>query len=211
MNRTFSLLLFALIFTACGTPLESAPRATVSPSTLPATATLTPIPTAASKPTRTPKPTPTLPELAEMACIPADGERVSGIVTKVIDGDTVEVSIQSLTFKIRYIGIDTPETNGGSSAAERMSIEAWKRNQDLVSGKRVTLVRDPANDDRDIYGRLLRYIIQGETFVNYQLVREGFARLYLSGHSCGPNFFAAYEAAQKDHIGLWAPTLTPEE
>jgi micrococcal nuclease len=201
--------MLALLFAACVAQPEPTPISTATPSPLAATTTFTPFPSATSKPTRTEKPTPTLPDLPAFACIPADGERTSGIITKVIDGDTAEVSIQSLTFTIRYIGIDTPETNGGSSAAERMSIEAWKRNQELVSGKRVTLVRDPANDDRDIYGRLLRYIIQGDTFVNYQLVREGFARLYLSGHSCGPEFFAAYEAAQHDHIGLWAPTPTP--
>ncbi|MEK6221461.1 MAG: thermonuclease family protein, partial [Chloroflexota bacterium] len=138
-------------------------------------------------------------------CIPLDGKRESGIVVRVIDGDTAEIKVGLLTYTVRYIGIDTPETKKEGVSVQPWGPEATARNRELVSGKRVTLIRDPKNDDQDIYGRLLRYIIVDETFVNYQLVREGFAFLYISGHTCGPFFFDAYEAAQAEKVGLFTP------
>ncbi|MBW8009737.1 MAG: thermonuclease family protein [Chloroflexi bacterium] len=69
---------------------------------------------------------------------------------------------------------------------------------------------DPADNDVDPYGRLLRYVITGDVFVKCQLVREGLAKLYISGITFGPEFFEASEAVQSDHVGLFAPTPTPE-
>lgn len=130
---------------------------------------------------------------------------MSGIVTTVRDGDTIEVSVQGLVYIIRYLGINTPETD------ERMGSDATNRNRELVSGERVTLIRDPKDEDRDIYGRFLRYVIVDDIFVNRQLVREGFAFLFISGHSCAKEFFFAYEAAKADKVGLFAPTPAPKD
>ncbi len=70
-------------------------------------------------------------------------------------------------FRVRYIGINTPERD------EPCSDAAKNANARLVNGRMVTLVRDVSNTDR--YGRLLRYIYVGNTFVNEVLVRDGFA------------------------------------
>ena len=69
--------------------------------------------------------------------------------------------------RVRYIGINTPERD------EPCSDAAKDANARLVSGRTVTLVRDVSNTDR--YGRLLRYIYVGNTFVNEVLVRDGYA------------------------------------
>jgi micrococcal nuclease len=100
-----------------------------------------------------------------------------------------------------------PETR---NPVERMGSEAAARNAELVKTKRVTLVRDPADEDTDSYGRFLRYVIVEDTFVDYQLVREGLAFLFLSDDTCSPDLFAAYETAQKDKAGIFAPTPKPE-
>jgi micrococcal nuclease len=89
-------------------------------------------------------------------------------VTSVIDGDTVWVNGSE---KVRYIGIDTPETN------ECYYQEAKDRNRDLVGGKTVTLevcVAAPT----DQYGRTLAHIHVDGTLVNKVLLTEGFARAY---------------------------------
>ncbi|MFQ5615378.1 MAG: thermonuclease family protein, partial [Anaerolineales bacterium] len=204
----FILLILTSILAACqtpNTPLPTQPKPVVAlpqPTDPPSTA---PSPTDVPRPTRTPKPTPTLPAVDEMRCIPLDGERVSGVVAGVIDGDTITVQVGITSFTVRYLGVDTPETN--VTPPERMGPEAKARNRELVSGKRAILVADPEADDIDRYNRLLRYVIVGDVFVNYQLVREGLARYYASEFSCGPTIFQAEQDARADDVGLWGPIL----
>ncbi len=88
-------------------------------------------------------------------------------VTQVIDGDTI---IIEGGYRVRYIGIDTPEVH---PQLEAYGIEAWQANRRLVEGKRVRLERDVSETDK--YGRLLRYVYVDSVFVNAELVRQGLA------------------------------------
>ena len=88
-------------------------------------------------------------------------------VTRVIDGDTVIIGTGQ---RVRYIGIDTPETH---PEKEAYGMEAWQANRKLVAGKKVRLEKDVSDTDR--YGRLLRYVYVDDTFVNAELVRLGLA------------------------------------
>jgi micrococcal nuclease len=126
-----------------------------------------------------------------------------------VDGDTIDVSIRGLTFRVRYLGIDTPETRNPETGIEAGGKDAASRNRELVRGQRVILVSDPNDNDKDPYGRWLRYVIVGDIFVNYQLVREGLALLYTSGIHCGPLLFDAWETANAENIGLHAPSAAP--
>lgn len=90
------------------------------------------------------------------------------LVTSVIDGDTVELADGR---HVRYLGINTPEV--GDYYAE----EATARNRDLVEGKTIELQR--GSRDQDEYGRLLRYVYVDGTFVNAELVAEGYATAYI--------------------------------
>jgi len=94
---------------------------------------------------------------------------VQAQVVRVIDGDTIEVSIGGKLYKVRYIGIDTPETG------EWMAPEATAKNEGLVGGKVVGLEKDVSETDR--YGRLLRYVWVGDLMVNAELVRFGCAQV----------------------------------
>ncbi len=85
-------------------------------------------------------------------------------VTQVIDGDTI---ILEGGHRVRYIGIDAPERD------EPFYQEAKEANQALVEGKRVRLERDISQ--RDMYGRLLRYVWANGTLVEAELVRQGYA------------------------------------
>ncbi len=91
--------------------------------------------------------------------------------TRIIDGDTIEIETGQ---KVRYIGIDTPELHHPTKGVQCYGEEARKKNESLVAGKSVKLVKDVSETDR--YGRLLRYVfLQPESssagiFVNEALV-----------------------------------------
>ncbi len=89
-------------------------------------------------------------------------------VTQVIDGDTITIEGG---YRVRYIGIDTPEIHPN---LEAFGLEAWQANRKLVEGKKVRLERDVSETDK--YGRLLRYVWVDDTLVNADLVRQGLAR-----------------------------------
>jgi len=96
-------------------------------------------------------------------------------IARVIDGDTIELKTGE---KVRYIGIDSPELNGaGSSDDECLAWAAKVRNEQLVQSGTLRLVSD-VGADKDGYGRLLRYVYAGNTFVNGQLANEGFAKSF---------------------------------
>lgn len=90
------------------------------------------------------------------------------LVTRVIDGDTIELSDGN---RVRYLGIDTPESG------EYYASEATAKNRELVEGNIVELQR--GERDCDEYGRLLRYVYVNGTFVNAELVAQGYASAYI--------------------------------
>ena len=96
-------------------------------------------------------------------------------VLRVIDGDTIVVEIDGRPERVRYIGIDTPEMNDEREAIVALAQDATGANERLVGGKSVRLEFDV--QQRDKYGRLLAYVWVGDTMVNEELVREGFAEL----------------------------------
>ncbi len=91
----------------------------------------------------------------------------TALVTQVIDGDTIVIEGG---YRVRYIGIDTPEIHDG---VEPFGMEALEANRQLVEGKIVRLERDVSQTDK--YGRLLRYVYADGIFINGELVRLGLA------------------------------------
>lgn len=91
-------------------------------------------------------------------------------VVRVIDGDTIELASGE---KVRYIGIDTPESVDPRKPVECFAKQASQKNEDLVLNKVVRLERDISDKDR--YGRLLRYVYVDDKFINLNLVSQGYA------------------------------------
>ncbi len=89
------------------------------------------------------------------------------MVTRVVDGDTFDVSIADQIYRVRHIGIDAPEA--GALCGDL----ATAGNVELVGGQTVRLVRDVSQTDR--YDRLLRYVYVGDVFINAELIRRGVA------------------------------------
>jgi micrococcal nuclease len=125
------------------------------------------------------------------------------LVTKVIDGDTIEVNINGRNMKVRYIGINTPETINSGQKAGCLADEATLRNKRLVEGQQVRLVSDVSETDK--YGRLLRYVYVGDVFVNMALVNEGFAKAitYPPDVKFAQSFLEAEKTARERKVGLW--------
>lgn len=100
-----------------------------------------------------------------------------GVVTRVVDGDTIDVRLTDDTrVRVRLLGID---------AAERgacFAVQATARARELALSKRVLLRGDPSQATRDRYGRLLAYVwVPGGRDLGYQLLAGGFARVYVHG------------------------------
>ena len=94
-------------------------------------------------------------------------------VTRVIDGDTIEVNIDNAIYKVRYVGIDTPELDDKRAEYFSLAQEATRFNRQLVERETVRLEEDISQVDK--YGRLLRYVYVDDIFVNAELVRQGLA------------------------------------
>ena len=98
-------------------------------------------------------------------------------VVRVVDGDTIRVRDASgREERVRYIGVDTPESVRPGAPVECFAKRASAFNRRLVAGRRVRLVHDVQRRDR--YGRLLAYVYRAGDglFVNAELVRRGYAR-----------------------------------
>lgn len=138
---------------------------------------------------------------------PDAGGRVSGTVSRVVDGDTVIVRFGNTTEEIRLIGVDTPETVHPTKPVECWGPEASQHTKVLLPpGTTVFVTRDV--EARDRFGRLLAYIYRAsdDMFVNEELVAGGWARPfpYEPNTSLQSVFAQAAHNAQSTKLGLWA-------
>lgn len=130
------------------------------------------------------------------------------LVTKVIDGDTINVLINGKSETLRLIGVDTPETVDPRKPIQCFGKEASDKARSLLLGKNVLLESDPTQGERDRYQRLLRYVFleNGENF-NLIMIRDGFAHEYTynTPYKYQAEFVAAEKFAQENNLGLWSP------
>jgi len=136
------------------------------------------------------------------------GSLATGQVVNVVDGDTIDVLIGGVKYRVRYIGIDTPETVHPTRGEEPYGREASTRNRELVLGETVYLETDVSETDQ--YGRLLRYVwLDDDTMVNAVLVAEGYAQAatYPPDVKYADRFGELQRAARAEGRGLWG--LTP--
>lgn len=130
--------------------------------------------------------------------------RSIGFVSRVIDGDTIEVVLDGQTHTVRYIGIDAPESVDPTRAAEPFGVEAASRNRDLVFGQQVILEKDVSESDQ--FGRLLRYVrLADGTMVNEILVTEGLAEAknYPPDVKYADQLSALEASSRKQERGMW--------
>jgi len=131
------------------------------------------------------------------------GAYQEGRVVHVVDGDTIDVQLGGRRVRVRYIGINAPESADPRRPVECFGREAAAKNKELVDGKVVRLERDVSETDR--YGRLLRYVYVGELFVNAELVRLGYAQAvtYPPDVKYQELFLTLEREAREAGRGLW--------
>lgn len=188
--------------------LTPIPTLTFTPSmtaTITNTPTITFTPTITNTPTNTMTPTITLPPIAGGDCIPMANREV-GTVTEVVDGDTIKVNIEGKIYSVRYIGIDAPET---AFTNDYFGSQSTNWNRSLVDGRKIYLFKDVSEVDK--YSRLLRYVVVGTKFVNYEMVKSGhaYASDYPPDTACSRSLSSAQLSAKTALVGFWAPTPVP--
>lgn len=138
-------------------------------------------------------------------------------VIRVVDGDTFELENKE---RVRLLGIDTPEKYESkkldrdveSSGMDKKTVKklgqmASDYVKAFVEGKKVRLERDPTNEDKDRYGRLLRYVyLEDGTCVNAKIVQDGYAQVYESFPITKMDEFRKLQReARENNRGLWGP------
>ncbi|MFO7946674.1 MAG: thermonuclease family protein [Armatimonadota bacterium] len=119
---------------------------------------------------------------------------------RIVDGDTIKLDDGR---RVRYIGVDTPETKHPRKPVEFFGKQASEYNKSLVSGKYLVLEYDVERTDR--YGRTLAYVYRKDTFVNARLAAGGYAQTL----TYPPNvryvslFRWLQERARTHNRGLW--------
>ena len=123
------------------------------------------------------------------------------MVTRIIDGDTIEINTGQ---RARLICINTPEIDEDGYQEAKDFLE------DLILNKEIKLVKDVSETDR--YGRLLRYAYVNDIFVNYELVENGYAEVYRYSPDTAKcdELEEAQDIAISNGVGIWSDGLGEE-
>ncbi|HET9906346.1 MAG TPA: ABC transporter permease subunit, partial [Anaerolineales bacterium] len=171
-------------------------------TSLPAASTPTDMPASATEPVTTPTIPVTFTPTTQASCIPANRPATAKVL-EVIDGNTIKVLMDGLVYVVRYIGVELPQDDGAA-------MDAYLVNSELVFRKEVTLIGDRMYKDPS--GRLLRYVLVGDTFVNLWLLENGWGEAVdlPPNSSCTRALKSAQELAMQSAVGIWAvPTPSP--
>jgi micrococcal nuclease len=137
---------------------------------------------------------------------PAAGGTAAATLERVIDGDTIVAQVDGREERIRYIGIDTPETVKPNTSVQCFGPQAHDLNARLLGAAGAPLTLRFDRELRDRYGRLLAYVFRADgLFVNARLIEAGAARTL----AIAPNTARAAQLSELQHDaraagrGLW--------
>ena len=126
-------------------------------------------------------------------------------VVSVSDGDTFRVEIDGRRQTVRLIGVDTPEISRPNTPVQCYARQASAFTKDLLTSSFVHLATDSQTDDRDRYGRLLRYVyLTDGRLVQHELLKGGYAFAYTRfPFTRAEEFVRLQLEAQTARQGLW--------
>jgi micrococcal nuclease len=136
-------------------------------------------------------------------------------VTHFVDGDTITVDMNGKPEKVRFIGVDTPETHKPNTPVQCYGPAAAAFTKNFIGSNKVRLESDPLSTNRDRYDRLLRYVyLPDGTLVNERLIQGGFGFYYpYFPFTKSAQFSAAQNTAKATNKGVWGnctPTMTDQ-
>lgn len=144
-------------------------------------------------------------DLQQIENVPRQYQPETYRLEEVEDGDTIAVRQDGETEQVRLIGVDTPETRHPNKPVQCYGPEASSFTESITKD-RVRLVTDPLSDNRDVYGRLLRYVYTpGGTHVNAEIIRQGYGFAYRRfPFEEKQRFIALENTARMNGRGLWS-------
>lgn len=128
-------------------------------------------------------------------------------VVEFSDGDTISVDMNGKTERIRFIGVDTPETHDPRKAVECFGRAASEYTKQLIGAEGwVRLEADELSTNRDRYDRLLRYVYTADNLlVQAEIIKNGYGFAYVSFPFSKLEEFREYEKqAREANKGLWS-------
>jgi micrococcal nuclease len=134
-------------------------------------------------------------------------ERAQAVVQRVVDGDTIVVRIDGADHKVRFIGLNAPESVDPRRADQCFSHEASEYMVFLTGGATVTLIEDESQGDVDTFGRLLRYVEKDGVDIAEKMIHDGYAFEYTykgSVYERQGRYSNAEADAETMKRGLWA-------
>lgn len=107
-------------------------------------------------------------------------------VTKVVDGDTIDVDIDlgfniSYAQRVRLAGIDTPESRTKDAREKALGLEVKDKIKKLIDSAKTVIIKTELPDSTEKYGRILGwvYLDGAAKSLNEQLIDEGYAWGYM--------------------------------
>jgi micrococcal nuclease len=134
-------------------------------------------------------------------------------VSRFVDGDTIGVTMNGKEERVRFIGVDTPETHKPNTPVQCYGPAAAAYTKNIIGPRRVRLEADSLSSNRDRYNRLLRYVyLTDGRLVNEELIKNGYGFYYpYFPFTKSEQFSADQETARSANRGLWgncSPTPT---
>ena len=129
-------------------------------------------------------------------------------VIKIVDGDTIKITMNGQEETIRLLGIDTPEIVDPRKPIQCFGLESSNEAKLLLSGRMVRLETDSSQSEKDIYGRFLAYVYRDDgLFYNKYMIEQGYAREYtfITPYKYQTDFKAEQKLAEENKRGLWSP------
>lgn len=137
---------------------------------------------------------------------PASTAKTLYPVMRVVDGDTIDVEKDGAKVRVRFIGINAPESVDPRRPVQCFGIEASNEMKRALEGRSVRLEQDSSQDAYDKYGRLLAYVyLPDGTNVNEHMIAAGYAHeyTYRLPYRHQKEFKAAEKNAREAGLGLW--------
>lgn len=126
--------------------------------------------------------------------------------SKCIDGDTAKFLMNGKEIKVRFLAIDTPETNHPTKDEEPYGKEAsdYTCNK-LKNSNNIVLEFDPKSDRKDKYDRYLAWIFVDDSLLQEELIKKGLAQVKYaySDYKYLDDLYDAQDQAKNNKIGIW--------